>query len=257
MGSSFYDLEGDTEREIDLMASKTFSNGVSAHFVIECKQSLLDKWIFICTKSSKRYYYAVKHLPKADIKILEEKKLFSHFHAFDRKIPLAHNYICYSMATNRKTDHLQIDECVYKLPKAVADFAATVKDGRHLFFPLGLFSGQIFTVRYEESSIVEESPFIQFYTSFQSSAYRLGVSEIMDKIGFASHSPLRDWEESQKSARAAKIKRAALDLIKLYQLDFVTESGLEQYLTIAEKEVEAVRADDWPIPTAPEKSTAQ
>jgi hypothetical protein len=257
IGSSFYDLDGDTEREIDLVASKTFSNGITAHFVIECKQSLLDKWIFICIKSSDRYYYAVKHLPHVDLKALQDKKLFSHLHTFDRKIPLAHNYICYSTATNRKTEHLQIDECVYKLPKAVAYFASSVKEGRHLFFPVGLFSGQIFTVRYQESPVVEERNFLQFFTAFRSGAYSLDVSEILDTSPFPRSSPLRALVGSKGTSRAVQIKVAARDLVNLYQLDFVTESGLQEYLAVVENEVEAIRIDDWPLPTAPEKPATQ
>jgi hypothetical protein len=40
INSSFRDLEGDTEREIDLVASKLCNKDINLHFVIECKQSL-------------------------------------------------------------------------------------------------------------------------------------------------------------------------------------------------------------------------
>src|SRR5258708_6723627 len=134
IGSSFYDLEGETEREIDIVASKTLNN-INVHLIVECKQSLLDKWIFICSRISPRFYYAVKHRPSIDSKVLKEKGLFSHLHVFDRDIPLAQNYICYSVATSKKSDHLQIDECIHKLPKAVSDIASRTEPGRHLFFP--------------------------------------------------------------------------------------------------------------------------
>jgi hypothetical protein len=39
-----------------------------------------------------------------------------------------------------------------------------------------------------------------------------------------------------------------------YQIDFVTESGLQEYIAMVEKEVEAVRTYDWPLPTTPEES---
>lgn len=243
IGSSFYDLEGETEREIDLLASKDFPNGIRIHFVIECKQSLLDKWIFISTKNAGRYYYAVKHLPRVDIKTLEEKKLFTHFHTFDRNVRLTHNYICYSVATNKKADQLQINECVYKLPKATADLASKLKEEkaiqRHILFPVGLFSGQLFTLRYEGSAVVDEVPFLQFFTSFQDGAYDVDFSRLVQE--FPGVNP------STKS-REMKLKMAARSLVKLYQIDFVTESGLEEYLTQVEKQVEAVKIDNWPLP---------
>jgi hypothetical protein len=114
INASFLDLEGNIDREIDIIASKVI-NGINVHFVIECKQSPIDKWIFICTKSdSHRFYYAVKHLPSVAVQVLQEKELFDNLHPFNRQIPLAHNYICYSIDNNKKVAHLQIDECVHK-----------------------------------------------------------------------------------------------------------------------------------------------
>jgi len=43
VNSSFRDLEGDTNREIDIIASKMSKNEITTHFVMECKQSVLDK----------------------------------------------------------------------------------------------------------------------------------------------------------------------------------------------------------------------
>src|SRR5437899_10236386 len=78
ISATFRDLEGDTEREIDIVASKVV-NDITIHLVIECKQSLLDKWIFICNKGdSGRYHYSVKHRPTVELKVLQDKKLFSH-----------------------------------------------------------------------------------------------------------------------------------------------------------------------------------
>src|ERR1700676_5583707 len=62
INDEFLDLEGDTAREIDIIATKLV-NDINVHFVIECKQSVTDKWIFICNKKMLRYYRAVKHLP--------------------------------------------------------------------------------------------------------------------------------------------------------------------------------------------------
>src|SRR5713101_7627917 len=168
----FLDLEGGREREIDLIASKRIGN-INVHFVIECKQSLLDKWVFICTRSnSGRFYFCVKHLPSVAIEVLRDKELFSHFHAFDPRTPVAHNYLCYSVANNKKGETLQIDECVHKLPKALADLASRAKGGRHLFFPVALYSGQIFAVTYTGKLIVEERSLVSYFVSFGSDAYK-------------------------------------------------------------------------------------
>jgi hypothetical protein len=82
IGSIFLDLEGGKEREIDIIASRLV-NDVAVHFVIECKQSAVDKWIFVCTRSNAdRFYYSVKHLPSVGVEILRGKRTllsFSHF----------------------------------------------------------------------------------------------------------------------------------------------------------------------------------
>jgi hypothetical protein len=248
ISSTFYDLEGNTEREIDIVASKVV-NDITVHFIFECKQSLLDKWIFICNKDdSGRFYYAVKHRPSIEVKVLQDTKLFSHFHTFSPKIPLAHNYICYSIVTGKKTDHLQIGECIHKLPKATVDVASHGEAGRHLFFPVGLFSGQLFTVKYSGSLVVEERPFVQFFVRFKSDAYK-------DKFSYellgARTGGTFDFEESRKRSEEERIQKTARKLAPPYQIDFVTEAGLAEYLDIVEKEVAAVKIDAWVLPTPP------
>src|ERR1700687_2282794 len=87
INEDFLDLEGDILREIDLIATKVI-NEVNVHFVVECKQSVTDKWIFICNKKMPRYYRSVKHLPSVKLEILQEKKLFANLHVFNPKMPL-------------------------------------------------------------------------------------------------------------------------------------------------------------------------
>jgi hypothetical protein len=58
INEEFLDLEGDTQREIDIIASKVV-NDISIHFVVECKQSATDKWIFICNKRIRRSFFSV------------------------------------------------------------------------------------------------------------------------------------------------------------------------------------------------------
>jgi hypothetical protein len=235
------------DREIDIVASKVVTE-ITIHLVIECKQSLLDKWIFICNKDSGRYYYAVKHHPTVELKVLQDKKLFSHLHTFSSQIPLAHNYICYSVATAKKTDHLQIGECIHKLPKATVDVASRVEAGRHLFFPIGLFSGQLFTVKYSGSLVVEERPFVQFFVRFKGDAYKDRLS--YELLGSRTTDAF-DFDESRKRSDEARIQKTARKLAPPYQIDFVTEAGLVEFLDIIEKEVAAVKTDGWVLPTPP------
>jgi hypothetical protein len=87
INAEFFDLEKGTLREIDLIASKTV-NEVNINFVIECKQSATDKWIFMCNKRMPRFYRAVKQLPHVDIKVIREKRLFECLPTFDPTVPL-------------------------------------------------------------------------------------------------------------------------------------------------------------------------
>lgn len=143
INEEFLDLEQDTLREIDITAAKTI-NGINIRFAVECKQSATDKWIFLCNKRIPRRYRAVKVVPKVDLGVLRKTKLFAGFHTLDPAVPLANNYLCYTIIGDKKAEHRQIDECVYKLPKALVDLAAedeVHEKGRYLFFPLALFSG--------------------------------------------------------------------------------------------------------------------
>jgi hypothetical protein len=253
INEEFLDLEGDTLREIDIIASKVV-NDINIHFVVECKQSSTDKWIFICHKRMDRFYFAVKHLPSVAVEVLQEKKLFSGFHTFDHRLmPLAHNYLCYTIEGDKTGKHLQIDECVHKLPKALIDLASRAEGGKHLFFPLALFTGQIFAVFYKGRLVVEERPFLQYYVSFESEIYRrpkqpepaaLAISKMLMPA-------LAELERLRKGNREEKIRRVTTQLSPSYQLDFVSEAGLHEYLALIEKQVAAVQTKDWPMPETP------
>jgi hypothetical protein len=248
VGYYFLDLAGDVEREIDIVARKVV-NDILIHLVIECKQSLLDKWVFIANKRSRRYYYSVKHLPNVPGEMMKQG-LFDHLHNFDGGIPLTDNYICYSVTNGKKTEHLQIDECVHKLPKALLDIAASVKEGRHLFLPVALFSGQIFSAAYKERVLVQERTHIQYLSSFRSLGYQHAVTGPRSKrVGLT---PFAEYEEGLREKRQAKIREITTKLAAYYSIDFVTEAGFAEYVQMIEKEVAAVKIEQWnfPAPTA-------
>jgi hypothetical protein len=258
IGGSFLDLEGDVEREIDLICSKVI-NDVNAHFVIECKQSQLDKWIFICTKgNADRFYYGVKHLPNVSVETLKSKDLFSHFHHFDRDVPLAHNYICYSAATGKKSDHRQIDECVHKLPKALSDLASRVEAGKHVFFPVGLFSGQIFEASFKGVLVVEERPFLQYYYKFVIPSYfhdperRFASSHSMGIFPL-----LAELEATMKTNREQRIREASRNVGSPYPIDFVSEKGLPEFIARVEKDLSHIRNENWLLASSGEASQNQ
>jgi hypothetical protein len=247
INEEFFDLEHRTLREIDIIASKVV-NEINVHFVVECKQSATDKWIFICNKRMPRFHYAVKHLPNLDVEVIQEKKLFSGFHTFDRGVPLGNNYLCYTIAGDKKAEHHQITECVHKLPKALVDLASESEGGKHLFFPVALFSGQIFAVFYKGKLVVEEKPFVQYYVSFETESYRRQPEKKGISTGVL-FPPLTDLEQRLQEKREKKIRSAALGLGSSYQIDFVTEAALPDYLARVEKQVGAVKTLDWPTRT--------
>ncbi len=251
----FLDLEGNTSREIDIVATKVI-NDINVHFVIECKQSLTDKWIFICNKKMLRFYRAVKHLPSVSVDTLKDKGLFSAFHMFDRKVPIGHNYLCYTIKGDRKAEHLQIDECIHKLPKALIDLASRAQGGRHLFFPIALFSGQMFVVSYRGKLVVTEMPYLQYYVPFTTGVYHREPERPSGML--ASFVPaLTELEKWATENRQDKIRRATKELSYPYQIDFVTEVGFPEYLARVEKEVAEVHTADWLIPEPPKPETTE
>jgi hypothetical protein len=242
INDEFLDLEQNTGREIDILATKRV-NDIDIHFVVECKQSLTDKWVFICNKGMPRVYYAIKHLPRINLAAMRIEQPFSRMHYFDRRVPLAYNYLCYTIAGGKKSEHKQIDECVYKLPKALVFKAANAGGGtRHLFFPVALFSGQIFAVAYKGQLIVEEHSFLQYSTPFTSEAYKPGRKKSGSQVD-----PAVDWLHWVEEHRQEKIRTAALALGTQYSIDFVSAAGLLSYLAMVEEAVKSIGLDKWPL----------
>jgi hypothetical protein len=250
INSTFLDLETDIEREIDIIARKRLQNDVYIDLIIECKQSLMDKWIFLHNQKTKRFYIAVKHLPHVPVETVKQTRLFDDLHIFDWNIPLAHNYICYSHASEKKGDQSQIEECLHKLPKALPDFASRAVGGRHMFFPVALFSGQIFSVSYDGSLIVKERPFLQYSLRFNKQKY-IRTLDDLPTFGISLGGSLADLGKTHNEKRSKEIRKVADDLGVYYQIDFVSESGLHDYISMVEKQVAAVPIDEWKLPAVP------
>jgi hypothetical protein len=192
---------------------------------------------------------AVKHLPQVPVEVMKETRLFDELHLYDRSIPLAHNYICYSHETGKKGNQTQIEECLHKLPKALIDFATRVVEGRHIFLPVALFSGQIFSVSYDGSLIVKERPFLQYYLRFDKPGY---VRKLDDYLALGTTGNwLANLDKPRSHWRSKEIKNIAGKLGGHYQIDFVSESGLNDYIAMVEKQVVAIPTDGWKLPAAP------
>ena len=249
INAEFLDLEKDVSREIDIIATKVI-NEINIHFVVECKQSLTDKWIFICNKKMPRFYYAVKHLPSVELDTLKERKLFAGFHQFVRKLPLSHNYLAYTIANGKKAEHLALDECVHKLPKAVVDLASSAEGGRHLFFPVVLFAGQMFAVSYKGKLVVDEVSLVEHYVAFDKEVYRREPEHKGTLMGSLIPA-IGALEKMVMEGRQTRIRGASIALGPSYQLDFVTEPALPDYLNMIEKQVSGVQVNDWPLPQSP------
>src|SRR3989344_4080157 len=243
----FLDLEEGKKREIDIVAEKKINN-VNIILTIECKQSFQDSWIFICSeKQPPRYYANLKHLPLAHN--LHKSRLFNDTHRFNQKIPLAQNYIVIDKYSEKKSNSLQIDECIYKLPKALIGTAAEIstKD-KTIFFPVSVFSGQIFTASYENELRVDESCIVQYNTSLESKFYK---KKERNRLLISPTEP--DYDGSIYSFESIKPSDSELGqildisekLIPRFQIDFVTKDGMISYLNIIEEGVRKISTRKW------------
>ena len=246
IGSSFFDLDSNQEREIDIIASKAISS-INVHLIIECKQSFMEKWIFICSSANPpRYYASVKHTPQIDFQERQKADLFESLHMYDRTIPMAQNFVCYSRAVEKQTECLSIRKCIEKLPKATVSFAREFDaTERHLFVPIALFAGQMFIARYRNRLLVEERGVIQYQTQLDSAEYKAAPDE---SIGASQDFRLfESLDEQLGKARVRAIREAHRNFTKLYQLDFVSEEHFDEYINQLESKISKLDDKQWPV----------
>jgi hypothetical protein len=242
----FLDLEENKKREIDIVATKVI-NKILVHLIIECKQSLYDDWIFICSdKNPHRYYYAVKHIPR--ISDLKKSKIFNSLHNFNRGIPLAQNYIAFQKEKGAKSSGQQVEECLLKLPKALFYIASRTRNNiKNIFLPVGLFNRQLFTASYDKKLLAKKKELIQYFINFDSKFYKAekgikpptGQSEPIALIG-----ELEDFLDPEKM-EVRDIIKTAESLGNMFQIDFVTKQGFREYLKMIEKEIKEISVKKW------------
>ncbi len=236
----FLDLEDNKKREIDIVATKEI-NKILVHLIIECKQSLYDDWIFICSdRNPPRYYYAVKHIPK--ISDLKKSKIFDSLHNFNRGIPLAQNYIAFQKEKGTKSSGQQIEECLLKLPKALFHIASKTRNNtKNIFLPVGLFNRQLFTASYDKKLLVEKKELIQYFINFESEFYK-DKKEIKPPAVLINE---LEYFLDLKKMEVEDIIETAESLKNIFQIDFVTKQGFGEYLKMIEKEIKEISVRKW------------
>lgn len=233
----FFDYDENKKREIDIIASKKI-NEIEIVFVIECKQSVSLDWVFVCSdKSPSRYYSYIKYFPETPYKqSIDVTKVFDHLRPLSHKIPLAQNSIVRHYS-GKQSESRDIYECLTKLPKSVVGVVEETgipKKKRIIFLPLVVFSGQIFTVEYENKLKVKEVNAVQYAVELDSEAYSYHY------LGNNRLSLGRDNRNSPVAEMSRKLGSK-------YLIDFITKNSIKSFLTSIENEVAKVDLSLWPI----------
>lgn len=248
----FLDLEEDKMREIDIIAKKEIS-GINATFIVECKQSGRDAWIFIAPENNPpRYWkYVEKYTPEID-KFEDMKKCFSGLYFFDRKIPLANNYITFN--GTKQSESVAINDAVKKSIKGTISTMAEHKYdydevGRTIFFSTIFFSGDIFLATYNKSLSVKRENHLLLKNNFVSSAYNDisgDDSEYypMHLYGTTSGENI-SWEEQKKREMIKTVKHIHTHLKPEFIIDIVKDSYVKKYIKLVEDAISRIPLEYW------------
>ena len=246
VNSDFYDYNEDKKREIDIIASKEFEE-IDLYLIIECKQSLIDDWIFICSdKRPKRYYGYIKNFPLIDK--INETQVLDHLHIFDRNISLAQNFIIKDRQ-NKKSTSLQIATCLEKLPKALVDFAYSHSGNkkRRLYIPIAVYSGQIFTAQYNKNLEVKSSDLVLYESELESENYTYHWPSFSSAMYLGGGEQLKQKQNSI-------IAETSRFLGYSYLITFVTRKGLINLTKRIETDIEQIDFNKWPLSLEPQKN---
>lgn len=240
----FHDYDEDKNREIDIIASKKIGE-ITVSLIIECKQSLVDDWVFICSdRQPKRYYSYLKHTPEA----LEndKTKIFNQLPHLDHNIPLAQNRIIRDRS-KRKSTSMQIETCLEKLPKALVDFVDSNKDiyTRKIYLPIAVFSGAMFTAEYNKKLKVKNIDWVQYESVFDSENYKYHYVPFSFQTVVV---PGGNTKDEDKVKPNTKIASTSQSLGYKYLIDFTTKKGLANLISKLESTIAKIDLDKWPIP---------
>jgi hypothetical protein len=237
----FFDYDENKKREIDIIALKEI-NQIDVTLVIECKQNANLDWIFVCSdKSPGRFYNYIKYFPKMSYdKSITKTGVFDHLRQLDHKLPLAQNSTIRHVS-GKQQESKEIYECLTRLPKAmvgVVEGTGVSKDKRNIFFPVVVFSGQIFTAEYENKLKVIETNAVQHAAELDTDNYKYHRSNNLYSFDRSSN------EMEKKNSPVAEI---ALELGSKYLIDFITQKGIKNFLADIEKRISKIDLDLWPI----------
>lgn len=245
----FYDFDTDKDREIDIIATKII-NGVEIFLVLECKQSLVDSWIFVCSdRKPSRYYQYVKHFPQ--IPKIDKTKVFDNFHFFENTIPLAQNNIIKDKC-DKKSNSIQIDTCLEKLPKALIHTIYNNKNTsvRRIFVPIAIFNGEMFTAQYNKRLSVKGVDWVQYQSGLNSEGYKYDYTKDLPRTFRSTVSFDNDFNSKSLDIKPnTAISKTAHEQGSMYLIDFVTKKGLKKLIAKLELDVKSINHKDWPLPT--------
>lgn len=242
----FEDYDENKKREIDIIASKQIGE-ITLILVVECKQSLVDDWIFICSdKRPARYYTYLKHTPS----LVEPRnsKVVDHLHLFDHAMPSAQNHVIKSR-DKKKSTSIQVDTCLEKLPKALVDLVRmkSTPHDRKIYLPIAVFSGDLFTAQYNKKLQVKITDWVQYKSSFVSAAYTYHyVSPFLNRRMYTALSG-DDGTEQEKRKTNSVIAETSQKIGYEYLIDFVNKKGLIKLITRIESDISKVDLLKWAV----------
>lgn len=240
VGKFFVDYDESKKREIDIVALKTI-NDVTVTLVIECKQSLMSDWIFVCSnKNPTRYYNYVKYFPQNGVDV-SESKIFDHIHTLDHAIPLAQNFIVRDKQGKQASPE-PITTAAMKVPKAIVYEASKTysKQKRNILIPVAVFSGQLFKADYDGVLKIEEINHVQYPIELDSRAYKYIYPH---SIGLYVGSK----DEIDTEGKNSPVSEFSRELGKNYLVNFVSNSGIGDYLSRIERDILDIDVKLWPI----------
>lgn len=247
----FQDYDEDKKREIDIIAIKMIGD-IRLVLIIECKQSLVDDWIFICNdKNPSRYYEYVKHMPKAQS--ISTSKVFDDLPSLDHSAPLAKNFIIRDRrGTDKKSTSNQLASSLEKLPKALVDFVYNRGSvySRSIYVPVTVFNGGMYMAKYNKKLVISNTEWIQYESGFQSENYKYNfdyndLSRIY-RLGSAI-------KEEKKNSEIAETSRG---LGYMYLIDIVSEKGLLKLIKDTELKISKIDCSKWGVQIKPEQKSA-
>lgn len=240
VGKFFVDYDESKKREIDIIARKTI-NDVTVTLVIECKQSLMSDWIFVCSnKNPSRYYNYVKYFPQSGVDV-SESKIFDHTHILDHDILLAQNFIIRNKLGKQASPE-PITTAALKVSKAIVYEASKIdlKQKRNILIPVAVFSGQLFKADYDGELKVEEINHVQYPIELDSRPYKYVYPH---SIGLYVGSK----DEIGIEGKNSPVSELSRKLGKNYLVNFVSNLGVDNYLSRVEVDTIDLDIKLWPI----------